>query len=858
MSGHAPVVLLCPTEPAFLDFLPELCNNYRTVYAYSAAWNTQVDFLLYFAKIVLPEEEYAVAEAYVNCNQKGYERILLKKILYRISLVHNDCLFFLGSLEKLDPTFDLSLFEYMTAECPDNLKLVFCSTVVPHIAYHVDDRALPRVIVCDRPGEELPFPTGIFSEGFFDRKQLHILKELSACSYVDKYFVEKLYPGSSEFLAALARSYRPTVLKVGDFFGFHPHVHAVLEKIRDDAPCRSLSELKKEYVRFCFESGRYKTALEKAIEFNEPDLLEETAAVLFERGQENFVYRLFKRKAGRLPDSPLCNTFAKAIKGDLRGALEASKIIERESIRKKAYYMLSFYLPDVRKNAFAEFCGEIAKDPKIFLICVRFVGLLTYSEKKAIGVLPGLLKRMEKIFDEGTKDIVFLHYVSKIYSAIGSYAEAKKFLLRIKELCDYYRYSYVQSWSFFFNMSIETVASYAKDTSNTLLECCGYLYEGNKVQTLSCLKKLENRDAYNQESMLGMALRSLFYAEAGDPDFGRSLASLYAVTCEREDREESSLLFTSLAYCEWMLRNNNRALMFLQRAQKTDTDAFFFFLSGAIEIACTLDATPSSVNEKRLEKLLTVAKEKGYDNAIVVLRTLFIPLIAFAEKSGICDDYITKLTPLLVRKKEALTGKRNIQVKFFGGSAVYMDKREIFWKTKKCKELFLLYSFYPDGIERNKIISEIWSDYVYASAINNLKTTNNLIRKTLKEYGIPFDFSYANGKYKLTTEYSESDIDAYRALQKEYAEAADLRKRAILASRMLSLTDEGLAPDCELPCLKQEDRRIKEEQSLMLTGLIREMIRLGDYLNAKRFLLKLEKIGLFDCEKLKTEIDRLV
>ena len=98
-----------------------------------------------------------------------------------------------------------------------------------------------------------------------------------------------------------------------------------------------------------------------------------------------------------------------------------------------------------------------------------------------------------------------------------------------------------------------------------------------------------------------------------------------------------------------------------------------------------------------------------------------------------------------------------------------MDKREIFWKTKKCKELFLLYSFYPDGIERNKIISEIWSDYVYASAINNLKTTNNLIRKTLKEYGIPFDFSYANGKYKLTTEYSESDIDAYRALQKEYA-----------------------------------------------------------------------------------------
>ena len=147
---------------------------------------------------------------------------------------------------------------------------------------------------------------------------------------------------------------------------------------------------------------------------------------------------------------------------------------------------------------------------------------------------------------------------------------------------------------------------------------------------------------------------------------------------------------------------------------------------------------------------------------------------------------------------------------------------------------------------------------MYASAINNLKTTNNLIRKTLKEYGIPFEFTYANGKYRLTTERCESDIESYRLLQKEYAEADDLRKKAILASRMLSLTDEGLALDCELPSLKQEDRRIKEEQSLMLTGLIREMIRLNDYLNAKRFLLRLEKIGLFACEKLKTEIDKLV
>ena len=857
MSGHSPVLLLCPSEPSYLDFLPDLINNYRTVYVYNAAWDTQIDFLLFFAKAVFTPEEFDVAEAYVNCRQDDYENILLKKILSKISLVHNDCLFFLSGLESLKRSFDLSVFERMAFACPDNLKLVFCSTIIPHMTFRVDDRIFPRIIVCDRPGEELPFSESLFSDGTLDVSQKEILQELSVCPYIDKDFAEELYPGSAAFLTALSRNFRPVLLMVGNYCRFHPAVGPALEKALGKKPSRTLRELNERYIRFCFEHGRYKTALEKAVAYREPEWVEKSVAVLYDRCQEDYVYRFFKNNVFTLPDSPLCLTFKKSFLGDLGGARECSKKIETESVRKKLFYMLSFGT-DGRKEAFAQFCNEIVKTPNVFFTHIRLIATLSYSEKKVLGALPGVLKMAERRYEEGTKDIVFLHYASKIYSAIGNYADAKKFLLRIKEVCDYYNYSYVQSWSFFFNMPIGTVAAYAKETDNTLLECCSYLYDGNKTQALSCLKRHENKDKFNPEGMLGLALQSLFYAEAGNPDFGRTLALLYAVACEREDRDESSLFYTSLAYCEWMLRNNARALTYLQKAQKTSVDAFFSFLAKALEINCNLESASISVNEKRLEKLLLTAQEKGYDNAIMVLRSVFTPLLTYAEKNGLCAGYIATLRPQLARKKETMTGKRNIQVKFFGGSAVYMDKREIFWKTKKCKELFLLYSLYPDGIERNKIISEIWSDYVYASAINNLKTTNNLIRKTLKEYGIPFDFVYANGKYKLMTEYSESDVDVYRGLQKEYNEATDLRKRAILAGRMLSLTDEGFAPDCELPCFRQENQRIKEEQSLLLTGLIKEMIRLGDYLSAKRFLLRLEKIGLFDCDKLRAEIDRLV
>ena len=855
MSGHAPVLLLCPTSSSYLDFLPDLANNYRTVYYYTAIWNTHVDFLLFFAKNVFSDKEYAIAEQYVNCHPNDYERILLKKIFSKISLVHNDCLFFLGGLEALPPSFDLTLFEYMITNCPDNLKLVFCSTVIPHMSYHIDDKSFPRIIVCDRPGEELPFTEQLFDE-VFTEERLEVLHELSVCPYVEKDFAEKMYPGSSAFIAALARSYRPIVVRIGDYYRFHPELGAMLEKIRGKKPVHSVRDMNVEYLRFCFECGRYKRTLEKAVRCRDKDYLEKAVEALFERGQEEYVFSVLSSSPS-LPSSYICDTIKKVTEGNLYGALEDTKKIKSEIIRNRMYYMISF-MTDRRKDAFAELCNELVSDPKKYFSYVRLVVLFTYSEKKALGALPGLQRQIEARFNEGVEDIEFLHFTSKIYSANGNYAEAKRFLSRIKELCDYYRYSYVQSWSFFFNMPIDTVATYAQETNNTLLACCSYLYDGNKPQALACLKEIQNKDVYNQENMLSLALQSLFYAEAGNPDFGRSLSLLYAVSCEREDREESSLFYTSLACCEWMARNNARALICLQKAQKTSVDAFFSFLAKALEIDCNLDSAGASVNEKRTEKLLMTAKERKYDNAIVVLRGVFAPILAYAEKNGICPEYIASLRPLLVRKKETMSGKRNIQIKFFGSSAVYMDKREIFWKTKKCKELFLLYNLYPDGIERNKIISEIWPDYVYASAVNNLKTTNNLIRRTLREYGIPFDFVYANGKYKLMTEYSESDLGVYRSLSKDYNEASDLRKRAILAGRMLSLSDEGFAPDCEMPCFRQEDRRIREEQSLLLAALIKDMIASADFLNAKRFLLKLEKIGLFDCANLRSEIDKMV
>ena len=854
MSGKAPVLLLCPTSPSYLDCLPDLVNNYRTVFYYDAAWETQIGFLLCMAKKILSEEEYERAVCFQRCLTDDRKSALVKKILSEIASIPNDCLMFFCGLEKLKGSFDMSMLEILLSECPDNLKIVFCSTSIPRINYQIESKFFPRIVICDREGDELPFEGSVLSDGYFSRKQLECMRDLSCLDRVHKEFVEKQCNGLCEGLNALGRTFRSLVLTLGEYYVFHPRLKEYLEK---DFGKADEAKIKGDYVRFFYETKRYVLALEKAVVFGEIGTAEKAVEALFLSDREDYVYLFFLENTMQVTSSSLCETLQKSVRNEIEEALKLSEKIQDETVRKRIYYALSFQT-DRRKEVFSTFCNEIADDFESILKYVLIIYLLNYSEKKQLGAIPGFLEWTNKTILPTTTDPSYLHFISRLHSAAGSYASAKLYLEKIKTLCDYYSYSYVQSWTFFFNMSIDTVGSYAQETSNKFLECCAHLYRGNKTQALACLKSIDTGELFSSDSLLGTALKSMFYGEAGNPEFGKSLSLLYAVACERERREESNFLYISLAYCEWLLRNNANALSYIKYSKVDDMDAFFSFFAKALTIHCTMDRERPNVVDKEVEELFSMAKTSGYENAVIVLRSCFLPLIKYAKDRNICAEYVTSIYSILAQKRSALVGKKTIQIKFFGHTAVYADRREISWKTKKCKELFLFYKLYPNGTDRNGILSEIWSDYVYTSAVNNLKTTNNLIRKTLKEYGIPFEFSYANGKYKLTADYAESDYDTYNGLVKEYGSVRDIRKKSILVSRMIAYVEEGFASDCEVPLFKERNRSIKEEVSVFLSALIKDLIKEDNYTEAKRFLIKLERMGLFDCEKLRTEIDKMV
>ncbi len=856
MSGHAPVLLLCPVNPSYLDFLPDLFNNYRTVYTYNASWESQTDFVLCLAQKVLPEQDFEIARSFCRCGIRDCKRIVLKKVFSVISKLPNDCLLFVCGLDDLTPAFDLSLLDYFMENGPDNLKIVFCSKKILHLSYRSGNNILPRIIICDRPGEELPFKEELLEDGYLTAQQKEVLSRLSFYRFVEKDFAEELYPGICDLLNAVFRNFRFVLSKLGDCYCFSPDFYKKDQKLFQDKTLHS--ELYKSYLEYFLRKKDYVSVLEKSILFGESSYIDQAVVGLIEQGKEDYLYSYAVACQAENVNAPFFNVISLFVKGHKDLALEELKKIPDCEMKKYIYFFISFSMTENRKDVFSSFCTEMSDfSPEKIFYC-RIITMLTYSEEKILGADEKFFENTKKIFESGSKDIAFLHYLSKIHAATGNYDIAKEYLTRISEICEYYTYSYVQSWSFFFNMSIDTVGTFARENDNALLGCCDCLYRGDRVQAINYLRSIGADEQYSTDGMLSLALQSILYAEAGNPEFGKSLASLYAVSAERDSRAEASFFYIAIAYCEFLLRNHQRAISILNNCKKGQFDSFFSFLEKALEINCALDTERISVLDSQIKRLFSIAKEKCYDNAIIVLRSCFLPLLSYAEKRDIQTKYVSDIYMDLLNKKESLGTSRGLLVKYFGNSAVYVDKREIVWKTKKCKELFLLYYLHPEGLERNRIIEEIWSDYVYASAVNNLKTTNNLVRHTLKEYGIPFRFTYSNGKYCLTIEGSECDYISYIGMSEEYLLLTDIRAKVNLLGRMLAYSEEGFAVDCDLKEFQQIVQKIKEDISLYLSDAIKELIQEKDYLNAKRFLLKLEKIGLFDCSLLKTEIDKMV
>lgn len=132
------------------------------------------------------------------------------------------------------------------------------------------------------------------------------------------------------------------------------------------------------------------------------------------------------------------------------------------------------------------------------------------------------------------------------------------------------------------------------------------------------------------------------------------------------------------------------------------------------------------------------------------------------------QDYLLKpITQRRLDKTIARIAKNNkgnvnndYSIRAFGRFELVSSAGEsIMWRTRKTKELFAYLWFHRNKeTSKNKIMDDIFYEKKFSSSQSLLHTSIYYIRKTLADFNIPSELTYANSTYKLHLEI-ESDYD---------------------------------------------------------------------------------------------------
>ena len=125
---------------------------------------------------------------------------------------------------------------------------------------------------------------------------------------------------------------------------------------------------------------------------------------------------------------------------------------------------------------------------------------------------------------------------------------------------------------------------------------------------------------------------------------------------------------------------------------------------------------------------------------------------------------------------------------------------------------------------------------------NNLKTTNNIIRNTLNEYGVSFKLDYVNSKYILSINKINTDYHEMQLLMQKYNAEQLLQKKVSIMNKILQIRKAEFATDLNYENIKVERNTIKQWLTINLLRLVRALAKQEDFIESKKFLTILSSI----------------
>ena len=368
-----------------------------------------------------------------------------------------------------------------------------------------------------------------------------------------------------------------------------------------------------------------------------------------------------------------------------------------------------------------------------------------------------------------------------------------------------------------------------------------YAYRGErdnstKYSDLS-LQKLSPEDSY--EKFFTIMIRVWQHARVGEHAYARALGSVYLAYARSRAPEYVPFMLSALGYALFKMGSVEEAYSLAKEAIRTGENRSVAWLM-CMGIATNYLLYKNDLKEVELliGNIIKAANTHGMLKLIVDFAIdVFAPILDYAEKNGVEPQAIAEILSQVRLKEGKEESSASVKINMFGDVYITVNGKELQWKTRKSKDLFLHYVLAGDvGIDRNVILDFLWKDYLYESAINNLKTTNNIIRKTLDGAGVKYKISYINSRYSIKVENLDNDYVRYKMLVENYGKEPDILVKAEIMDDILKIYRADFALDIAYSDFEHERVSIKQELVINMIKLIRGLAKAGEYVESKRFL----------------------
>jgi DNA-binding SARP family transcriptional activator len=903
-NSTSAVMLFAPIGSGKADFLTELSCRYHTVYWFSPLDCEMSLFVYNLINKVMDSNDDALAKKLrqlLYCrSQFNDESVVITAVLDYISNIRVNCIMIFEHMECLPENFKLSILQRIIKHCPSNLKIVVSSNEYINLDFMEFDPLCPKLIDEDIMGEQYGKPTPEGYLEFLSPIQKAFLTYISDVRTIDMGFISKIYDGAQGLMTSLGRNgYYVTIrdrtrihlsLELTDYLKSERHKYTeLIQKLFPHSLIERIADYKvasKEY----FSALRLYASINKIDKCNESIklMLRDEDAILMALDFALSNSNITKYPQLEYPYWSLSYTVSCEARNDTEMAYDlCSKLLTifhdtgdilGEMITLGRMIQIAFKKKGDTINSLKSSIVDAFNQQDPLYVTNRsliFKGILEFKKELHLSTAD-----IDELLDTMARDKWF-QYIKNIeiaaysYFDIGRYKKAIELTSTIKSYFPYYVIPHKFIAFKYYAGDVDVAENMVQNAlkfalENNISEDIGLLYctmatidifRGRIKDAFQKYDKavtLDKTDSYAK--FFNITKRCSAYSRFKSPYYSKEIAHIYLKYCRTFAPEFEHMILPSVAFAYYKLEDYDKAVEYAKKGIESCTEHTTYWL------ICMAMLTVYEMQNRNLkdfsslvQKILAAAYTHGMDMIIIdYYEECFEPLITYAQIHKIEEEYVNRILEILQIKTTDAFPSRTLKVTMFGTCVqMYADGKEVLWRTRKAKELFLHYLMTRDaGVDRNSIVNFFWKDYLYNSAINNLKTTNNIIRNTLKQYGVDCDLKYTNSKYVLKIDDVESDYFAFIELKNKYSEDLPITQRIKIVNSMLKLYKGEFAEEINSKEFIYERRTLKQSFILTVIKLMRLLTKEGDYLEAKRLLSHLVLIDKQnDYTHMLTELD---